>query len=202
MSPKNKRKPSPKELLEEVRTFKPARTYEFDEYLDVVHELKNKDHSYADIAAFLTEKLGIAITRGQVYRAHMLWLELQEEIKRRDDEERRQSEEEARDEVQASREDDDRFGEPEDELADEPEPPQELDEDERVRREIADDVLKYLMGKYPHSAFTGEYSDILKFALAKMDSETRDELVAKAEDQRLESRKDNSHDRTTGSKSS
>ncbi len=183
-----KRKPSPEELLAEVKGLKPASTYEFDEYLDVVNELKNKDHSYADIAEFLTEKLGIAVTRGQVYRAHMMWLEMQEEMERQEDEARRAREEQEKEEEEARR------AQEEMEEPEFPEPPEVLDKDEVKRREMADDVVKFLIEKYPHDSFVGEYADILKLALAHMDFETRDELAAADEDNRLKARKSKSDD--------
>ena len=66
--------PSPTELLNEVRKQPVARTYAFEDYLESVHELKSKGHSYAAIASFLGKRLGIAVSRGQVYRAYQLWL--------------------------------------------------------------------------------------------------------------------------------
>lgn len=75
MSAKSKRKPSPEDLLAEVRGIESAKTYEFEEYLEVVHELQQKDYSYAKIAEFLKERLGIEVSRGQVYRAYQMWLE-------------------------------------------------------------------------------------------------------------------------------
>jgi hypothetical protein len=76
MNPKNKaRTPSPRELLAEVKSRPAARTYAFEDYLEVIHELKMKGESYAEIADFLAKRLGMEIKRGQVYRAYQLWLE-------------------------------------------------------------------------------------------------------------------------------
>jgi virulence-associated protein VapD len=174
MASKTKKKPSPAELLTEVKGLKPAKTYEFEDYLEVVDELKRKENSYADIAEFLTQKLGIAVSRGQVYRAHMLWLEAKEEFEREQAEAQREYEEMIAEEGR--------------------EPPEELDEQERILQEIASDVVRYLVEKYPHNKFPGEYSDVLKRALAKMDFETRDELSAAAEDRRLEAQKKHAND--------
>jgi hypothetical protein len=66
--------PSARELLAEVKSRPASKTYAFEDYLEVVHELKTKGESYADIAAFLAKRLGIEIKRGQVYRAYQLWL--------------------------------------------------------------------------------------------------------------------------------
>jgi hypothetical protein len=67
--------PSARQLLAEVRSRPAAKTYAFEDYLEVIHELKTKGESYADIAGFLAKRLGIEIKRGQVYRAYQLWLE-------------------------------------------------------------------------------------------------------------------------------
>jgi hypothetical protein len=75
---KSTRKPSPDALLAEVKGFAASKTYEFEDYLPVVHELQTKGFSYADIAAFLEKKLGITVARGQVYRAYRRWLEDQQ----------------------------------------------------------------------------------------------------------------------------
>jgi len=87
--PTRKRKPSPAQLLAEVKGKEPAKTYEFEDYLQVIHELVEKDYSYAKIAAFLAGKLGMEISRGQVYRAYQIWSDEQE----RSAEEARQAEE-------------------------------------------------------------------------------------------------------------
>ena len=70
----NAKTPSPRELLAEVKSRPAARTYAFEDYLEVIHELKTKGDSYADIAGFLAKRLGMEIKRGQVYRAYQLWL--------------------------------------------------------------------------------------------------------------------------------
>jgi hypothetical protein len=73
--PWSKRKfPTPEQLLLEVQGKGAAKTYEFDEYIEVVDELHRKDYSFADIADYLEKRLGISVNRGQVYRAHRIWL--------------------------------------------------------------------------------------------------------------------------------
>lgn len=73
MSAKSKKMPTPDELLAEVHGLPSAKTYAFDDYIEVIDALQKKDHSYADIAAFLKERLGFDATRGQVYRALNIW---------------------------------------------------------------------------------------------------------------------------------
>ena len=75
MAPKQKKKPTPEELLVEVEGQQAAKTYEFEDYLPVIHALKQKGHSYSDIAEFIKERLGITASRGQVYRAYQIWLQ-------------------------------------------------------------------------------------------------------------------------------
>jgi intein-encoded DNA endonuclease-like protein len=53
--------------LAKVRERKAAKTYEFTDYIEAIHELHQKGYSYAKIAEFLTARLGIALGRGQVY---------------------------------------------------------------------------------------------------------------------------------------
>jgi hypothetical protein len=72
---KAKRKPTPEELLVEVEGQGAAKTYEFEDYLSVIHALQQKGHSYADIAEYLKDRLGIIASRGQVYRAYQIWLQ-------------------------------------------------------------------------------------------------------------------------------
>ncbi len=69
-----KKIPTPDELLAEVRGIEVAKTYPFDEYAPVIHELQQKGYSYAKIAEFLQERIGMKMSRGQVYRAYQLWL--------------------------------------------------------------------------------------------------------------------------------
>ncbi len=75
MAPKTKKPPTPDELLAEVRGRGAAKTYAFQDYIEVVDHMNSNGYSYAKIAEFLTEKLGYGISRGQVYRAHQIWLE-------------------------------------------------------------------------------------------------------------------------------
>ena len=75
MKSKLKKKPTPEELLVEVKGQEAAKTYEFEDYLPVVDALQKKGHSYADIAKIIQERLGITASRGQVYRAYQIWLE-------------------------------------------------------------------------------------------------------------------------------
>jgi hypothetical protein len=74
MASSKRNRPTPEELLVEVKGKNAAKTYEFDEYIDVIDELHRKDYSFADIAEFLGTRLGISVNRGQVYRAHRMWL--------------------------------------------------------------------------------------------------------------------------------
>jgi hypothetical protein len=74
MAPKTKKKPTPEELLVEIQGQEAAKTYEFEDYLPVIHALQQKGHSYADIAQYIKERLGIIASRGQVYRAYQIWL--------------------------------------------------------------------------------------------------------------------------------
>jgi len=43
------------------------------DYVEVIAGLRSKGQSYAEAARFLSERLGIRVTRGQVYRAHRIW---------------------------------------------------------------------------------------------------------------------------------
>jgi hypothetical protein len=74
MPPKKKRL-TPEELLVQIQGEEAAKTYEFEDYLPVIHVLyTEKGHSYSDIAKFVEERLGITASRGQVYRAYQMWL--------------------------------------------------------------------------------------------------------------------------------
>jgi len=178
---KSKKKPSPAELLAEVKGQKPAKTYEFDDYLEVVDELKRKENSYADIATFLAQKLGISVTRGQVYRAHCMWLEVKEQVEREEAEARHYADMEER----------------------EPELPELEDPTEAALGKIASDIVGYLRDKYPRSSLPGEtdYPDVLKRALAMQDLAARDEFMAEEEDKRLGLKKKEGNDAATNSKS-
>lgn len=66
-------RPTPEQLLIEVKGKASAKTYEFDDFIEVVDELHRKEYSYADIAEFLARRLKISVSRGQVYRAHRMW---------------------------------------------------------------------------------------------------------------------------------
>ena len=50
MSPRKKR-PTPEQLLAEVKGKEAARTYEFEDYLEVVHELVQKEHRHSIVRA-------------------------------------------------------------------------------------------------------------------------------------------------------
>lgn len=76
---KPKKKPTPDELLAEVHGIEAAKTYPFEDYLQVVHALQQKDYSYAKIAEFLKDRLGFNVSRGQVYRAYQQWLAAQQD---------------------------------------------------------------------------------------------------------------------------
>ena len=75
MKTKAKKKPTPEELLVELEGQAAAKTYEFDDYLPVIDAMQRKGYSYAKIADFLKERLGITASRGQVYRAYQIWLQ-------------------------------------------------------------------------------------------------------------------------------
>ena len=74
MKNKLKKKPSPEDLLAEVQGQQPTKTYEFEDYLPVIHALQQKGYSYAGIAEYIKERLGFIASRGQVYRAYQSWL--------------------------------------------------------------------------------------------------------------------------------
>lgn len=169
MVTRSKKRPSPIQLLAEVQGVKPAKTYEFDDYLEVVHELKGKDYSYADIAKFLADKLGISVTRGQVYRAHGLWLEVRHEAEKQAEEEAYLRSLDAENDVVVDTDTE--------ELA------------QRLQNEAAVDLLSYIRKKYPEGSLPVDEAGLLKRALAFVDSETRDEQGAAEEDRRLAERK-------------
>ena len=75
MAPKKSKVPTPEELLEEVSGKSAAKTYPFDEYMQAVHLMQTeKGYSFAQIADFLSERLGGKFTKGQVYRGYQMWL--------------------------------------------------------------------------------------------------------------------------------
>ena len=169
MPPKTKKKPSPEQLLAEVKGLKPAKTYAFDDYVEVIDELHRKDYSYADIAKTLSEKLGIPVARGQAYRAHMLWKADVRRIEEQEAEEQRQHEEMI---AQEAHDQESYEGAVQD-----------------ASYEAARDVLKYIGEKYPPDKCLAKQLDILKAALAMVAPEIGDELSAAEEDGQLEDRK-------------
>lgn len=164
MAPKTqkpKKKPTPSEFLANVRGESRAKTYEFDDYIEAVDELiERKGYSYADVAAYLAEKLGIAVTRGQVYRAHGLWTKMKEE----DEEERRNS----------AMADEEGFRSPEEE------------EQQKLMNQAATKVVRFVEDSFPRESPLGNHAEILKLALAFVDADTRDELNAAMSDKRRE----------------
>ena len=78
-------------MLAEITGQQAPKTYAFEDYLPVAHEMQEKGFSYADIAKFLGERLSMTISRGQIYRAYQIWLTDRDEaaehdeIGRRDD---------------------------------------------------------------------------------------------------------------------
>ena len=63
-----------------------ARDFPVEDYIEAILKLHARGHSYADMAAFLNEKLAAVlgrkkITRGQVYRVYQQWLEQQDPFK-------------------------------------------------------------------------------------------------------------------------
>ena len=177
MATKSKKKPSPADLLAEVKGQKPAKTYEFDDYIEVVDELHRKDYSYADIAKFLAERLGISVTRGQVYRAHNLWLE--------------DKEAQAEAEAEAQR------------FADEEgtEPPETMDEGAVAMNRAAGAVLKFLLGEYPDGSLPESHAEVLKLAMTFLDEDARNEYLAAEEDKRLALQKKEADDHSTNKQS-
>jgi len=167
-----KKKPSPGELLAEVKGQPAVRTYEFDDYVEVIHEMQSKGFSYAKIAEFLTEKLGYAITRGQVYRAYQLWAQVQEE-------EQRQKEEaehyEAMWRAQHGEAPDDM--EPEDEAA---------KAAQVAETNAAVDVLKYVREKHPEYSLGCSHVHLFQRVIAFLDFDARNEFEAAEADKRRE----------------
>jgi hypothetical protein len=170
MSAKSKKKPTPDELLLEVKGQKAAKTYEFDDYLPVVDELQKKDYSYAQIAEFLETRLGIKVSRGQVYRAYQMWLEAMEEV-----------ELQQREEAELA-------------METEYEGPEPQDLQEAAFSNAVGDVLKYVHDKYPDSSLSGGRLALLKRCVGILDYENRDEHEAEEADRQKELRKQNSHD--------
>ncbi len=155
--------PSPEELLSEVRGKKAARTYEFEDYIEVVDELQRKDYSYAKIAEFLAERLGIEVSRGQVYRAYQIWLEEKER------------------EAEAAR----------DERLEQLEPSEsKLDSDEMAIEQAIAGVLGYLTKEFPEGVYFG-HDVILQAALLRVEVRRADERKADEEDQRKAAAKTN-----------
>jgi len=171
-----KNKPSPEELLSEVKGRPRDKTYEFEDYVEVIHEMKSKDFSYARIAAYLSERLGYDITRGQVYRAYQLWCEMKDEEAREEAERKREAEEAA---MPTGDEDD---SGPDD-------PDSEEDEAAYAEAKAVSDVLEYAMRKYPAGALPNGLRGLCKRLLAVVDEEARSEFAAEESDKVLEGAK-------------
>jgi hypothetical protein len=171
-----KKKPSPAELLAEVRGRGPAKTYEFEDYIEVVQEMQAKNFSYANIAQFLSERLGYTITRGQVYRAYQTWLEGMKEAER-------EQEEQEQVESMLNRRDFD---------------PTEREEQEKWRSvtEAKRDLLKYAMDKYPNGSLPVNLVIVFKEVVACLDEKTRDDFEAEKADMQLQSEKDDTKSET------
>ena len=166
MSAKSKKKPTPEELLAEVKGKESAKTYEFWDYIEVVDELVKKDYSYAKIAEFLADKLGIEINRGQVYRAYQMWLAEQQRV-----------EEEAR-----------HAEEYEHERADKGAEPDFVQQMNAFRREAADEILQRLKEKFREelNQFPVTSEDILRTALQTIEESRRDDAEAEEADRKKE----------------
>lgn len=163
MAPKaKKKKPSPDELLAEVRGRGPAKTYEFEDYIEVIHEMQDKNFSYAKIAEFLSERLGYSIARGQVYRAYQTWLEVRAEVEK----------EQAEAEHLASLDDRTDF-DPEDHL---------WREREEKLSQATGALIRFLLGTYPEGSLPGTHLDVLKRAVAFYDEKARDDFAAEQAD--------------------
>ena len=168
MSPR-KKKPTPDELLAEVKGKEPAKTYEFEDYIEVVHELVQKEYSYAKIAAFLVEKLGMEISRGQVYRAYQIWLQAQQYA---EDQERQAEEYEC-------------------ELVEDGSEPVFVQQMNAFRREAANEILQRLKEKFREelNQFPVTSEDILRTALQTIEETRRDEAEAEEADRKKEAEK-------------
>ncbi len=80
MAPRKSKVPTPEELLEEVSGKSAAKTYPFEDYMQAVHVMKtDKGYSFAEIAEYLSGRLGGEFTKGQVYRGYQLWLDRKEQ---------------------------------------------------------------------------------------------------------------------------
>jgi hypothetical protein len=151
-SPANK--PSPFELLEEITQQGTAKTYQFEDYLEVIDQMHKKDFSYAKIADFLTQRLGYSVTRGQVYRAYNQWLELKEM-----EEEKAELERLAAD-------------------FDEPDFDPEEDQENQKLNEAAATVLKFILDKYPAGSVPGDALGIAKRIVIYLDEDARADFQA------------------------
>lgn len=78
--------PAPHELLAKAKGLVSPKKFDLSEYFEVMHELRSKELSYAEIAAWMTENLGVDVQRGQVYRVYNNWLEFLEHQKQEDEE--------------------------------------------------------------------------------------------------------------------
>jgi hypothetical protein len=166
-----KKKPSPGELLAEVKGRPAAKTYEFEDYVEVIDEMQRKDFSYAKIAIFLSERLEYPITRGQVYRAHQLWLEA-----KRYAEEQEREEEAAEAAYRAEHPDEDSVS------AFDPAEMSEEARQEHLLSQAVGDVAGYVVKKYPEGSIPGSHRDLVKRVLGLFDSEVQDDLAAERAD--------------------
>jgi len=173
MTPRKKKKrPSPDELLAEIRGKAPAKTYAFGDYMEAIDAMQKKGFSYAKTAEFLSERLGYPITRGQVYRAYQLWLEVQ----------RQHEEDQARNESLAKQSPFD-FD------------PEEYEQEkaERAMTAAAEDLLRYALDKYPQGSLPCETKDVFKRVVAMFDEDVRNDFAAEQADKQLKS--NNDHER-------
>lgn len=170
-----KKKPSPGELLAEVKGRPAAKTYEFEDYVEVIDEMQRKDFSYAKIAKFLSERLEYPITRGQVYRAHQLWLEA-----KRYDEEQEREEEAAEAAYRAEHPDEDSVPTFD---------PVEMSEEakqERLLSRAVGDVAGYVVKNFPEGSIPGSHRDLVRRVLGLFDAEVQDDLAAERADKCLD----------------
>ena len=73
--------PAPHELLAKAKGIQRPKKLDLSDYVETMRELRNKDMSYADVAQWFSENLGMEVQRGQIYRIYNNWLQLLEHIK-------------------------------------------------------------------------------------------------------------------------
>lgn len=78
--------PTPHELLAKAKGIVTPQKFSMLDYGPVINELRNKDMSYAQIAAWLSENFGFSVQRGQVYKAFKDWEQIMEEIRQEEEE--------------------------------------------------------------------------------------------------------------------